>query len=362
MKILELSQALREKGIPVSIRSTKLACAVFEIFKDEFYLKKALASVYVKDKKQLDLFEKTFMEVFHGIEEEDQDKIQLRTISDSNMTIENVNVTFEEEIDFRPPIDDLLEIDLDERNILERDVSTLNFFEPEIFELCKKLGLRIANRRTRRFKNAKRGGPDIRKSIRKNLKYGGTLIELIKKRPSIKKSQHLFLSDVSGSCDWISNWFFCIIYAAQHTFYNSRFFDFDNKIVETTKALQEEDLLDAFRNIRESRQKNMMLHGTSNMYTAFKEFRDTVKFQPRSYIIILSDCRDWAGPREDGIPKSAKVLGELSQRCRKILVLNPEDKNKWDVVDSCVSYYEDAGAVIREVRNLRQLAETIEKI
>jgi len=42
--------------------------------------------------------------------------------------------------------------------------------------------------------------------------------------------------------------------------------------------------------------------------------------------------------------------------------LNPEDKNKWDVVDSCVSYYIDAGASVREVRSLRQLAETIEKI
>lgn len=40
-----------------------------------------------------------------------------------------------------------------------------------------------------------------------------------------------------------------------------------------------------------------MLHGTSNMYTAFREFLENVSFTGRSYIVILSDCRDWAGPK-----------------------------------------------------------------
>ncbi|MEM4525282.1 MAG: VWA domain-containing protein [Methanothermobacter sp.] len=364
MKILELSQVLRKKGIPVSIRSTKLAYSVYEIFKGSSHLKDALASVYVKDKKQLEVFEEAFNEVFHGKEKDEIEERKLKTRQDSGIVVEEPEgmVLVEEEIDFQPPIVDLPHLDRDERSLLEMDVSKLDFFDTRIFELCKKLGLKIANRRSRRFKGSRVGRPDIRKSIRKNLKYGGALIELINKKPSIKKSQHIFLCDVSGSCDWISNWFFCIVYAAQHTFYNSRFFDFDNKIVETTKALQEDDLLTAFQNLRVSRQQNMMLHGTSNMYTAFKEFKENVVFPPRSYIIILSDCRDWAGPREGGIPLSARVLEEICQRCRKVLILNPEDKSKWDVVDSCVSYYMDAGASVKEVRNLRQLAQTIEKI
>lgn len=364
MKILELSQVLRKKGIPVSIRSTKRACSVFEIFKDESHLKKALASVYVKDKEQLGIFEEAFDEVFHGIEKDEVEEIKLKSRSDSGIKVEKTKemVLVEEDMDFQPLIEDLLYLDHDERSLLERDVSSLDFFDTRLFELCRKLGLKIANRRSRRFKGSRMGRPDIRRSIRKNLKYGGALIELVNKKPSVKKSQHVFLCDVSGSCDWISNWFFCIVYAAQHTFYNSRFFDFDNKIVETTRALQEDDLMAAFRNLRVSRQQNMMLHGISNMYAAFKDFRDKVVFPPRSYVIILSDCRDWAGPREGGVPLSAMVLEEICQRCRKVLILNPEDRKKWDVVDSCVSYYMDAGAIVKEVRSLRQLAETIEKI
>lgn len=363
-KILELSDNLRRKGLPVSIRSTKLACSVYDIFKGRDQLKGALASVYVKDKRQLEVFEEAFNEVFHGTGKDQVEETKLKTRKDSGIKVENPNemVLIEDEIDFQPPIEDLIDLDHDERSLLERDVSSLDFFDTRLFELCKKLGLKIANRRSRRFKDSRMGRPDIRRSIRKNLKYGGALIELVNKKPSVKKSQHVFLCDVSGSCDWISNWFFCIVYAAQHTFYNSRFFDFDNKIVETTKALQEDDLMAAFRNLRVSRQQNMMLHGISNMYTAFKDFRDKVVFPPRSYIIILSDCRDWAGPRDGGVPMSAMVLEEICQRCRKVLILNPEDRKKWDVVDSCVSYYMDAGATVREVRSLRQLAETIERI
>ena len=40
-------------------------------------------------------------------------------------------------------------------------------------------------------------------------------------------------------------------------------------------------------------------------------------------------------------------------------ILNPEDKKKWDVVDSCVSLYRGAGAQVYEVSTLNQLAEFV---
>lgn len=41
-KILELSDNLRRKGVPVSIRSTKLAYSVYEIFNKGEHLRRAL--------------------------------------------------------------------------------------------------------------------------------------------------------------------------------------------------------------------------------------------------------------------------------------------------------------------------------
>ena len=58
---------------------------------------------------------------------------------------------------------------------------------------------------------------------------------------------------------------FGMVYAAQTSFHRAKTFDFDNKTIETTSALEEARLLDAFVKVRDLRQKSSMIHGTSNM-------------------------------------------------------------------------------------------------
>jgi uncharacterized protein with von Willebrand factor type A (vWA) domain len=153
-----------------------------------------------------------------------------------------------------------------------------------------------------------------------------------------------------------------MVYASQNSFKKARTFEFDNKTVETTSALEEPNLLDAFIKVRDIRQKNMMIHGTSNMHSSFESFKEQADLNKKSYLLILSDCRDWAGPKSAKKPLSAEVLDYMVNKSKKVLILNPEPINKWNVVDSCVSYYEDAGAEFFEVRNLEQLAELITRI
>src|SRR5690606_11377975 len=105
-----------------------------------------------------------------------------------------------------------------------------------------------------------------------------------------------------------------------------------------------------------------MIHGTSNMYQAFTDFQDRATLNGRSNLIILSDCRDWAGPKEDGRPLSASLIREMAGKSRRVLIFNPEENKKWDVVDSCVSFYRDAGAQVHEVRNLEQMARLVSVI
>jgi hypothetical protein len=58
-------------------------------------------------------------------------------------------------------------------------------------------------------------------------------------------------------------------------------------------------------------------------------------------------------------PLSSDGMEYIVNKSKKVIVLNPEPRNKWNVVDSCVSYYEDSGAEFFEVRNLEQLTELI---
>jgi len=379
-KIINFSNLLRSNSIPASIRSTQNACQVLKlVHTDDPRFKDALASVYVKEQKQLDIFDKLFEEHFRNSpkQEEQNSKEEKSTESStksswSTKTKEEWTISFQEdadskrkgseikidELNYHPPLEEYNK-QMEEYELLHKDINTLNSFEPNLFQLCQKLGKKIATVRNRRLRRAKIMRPDIRRTIRKNMQYGGALIELVKSRPKLKKNHHFFLNDVSGSCDWISNWFFCLVYAAQNSFRRVRVFDFDHKIVEMTSALEEQNLMDAFIKVRDVRQKNLMIHGTSNMYDAFLAFQDKVKLNRRSSLIILTDCRDWAGPKEGGKPLSAEIVGNMAQKSRKVMIFNPEARLKWDVVDSCVSEYREAGVEIHEVRNLSQLAQLI---
>ncbi|EKF84981.1 VWA containing CoxE family protein [Methanobacterium formicicum DSM 3637] len=382
-KIVTFSGLLREKGIPVSIRSTHTGTQVSKLIKeDDPLFKEALAAVYVKEQKQRESFNQLFEEFFGEVtvadsEDEKEDgtspspqknvwstkKTQKWVIHHQEDDANNCKAPeiSPNEFNYHPPLDDYTKTK-DDSDLLSRDINTLTSLDPELFILCQKIGKKIAMVRSRRQRQASIMRPDVRRTIRKNLQNGGALIDLVKSKPRIKKNHHFFLNDVSGSCDWISNWFFCLIYAAQNSFRRVRVFDFDHRTVETTNAMTEPSMMDAFIKVRDIRQKKLMIHGTSNMFQAFESFLDSVQLNRRSTLMILTDCRDWAGPKVDGIPESAHLVEKMSRKCHKVMIFNPEDKKKWDVVDSCVSHYRDAGAKIHEVRNLNQLATLVRDI
>jgi hypothetical protein len=380
--IVRFSRLLRENNIPASLRSTQTAYETLQLFKDdEKILNDALASVYIKNNQQRVKFDKVFKSVFEGVDEDNEESDEsegspssklaknkkllgghnysLKILNPSKLKIQDSEL---DNIDYRPPLDNYVDHGMDESELLQRDINHLTSFEPELLDLCQKLGKKIANKRVRRQKQAKNMRPDIRKTIRKNFKYGNTLLEIVKTKPRMKKNKHFFLNDVSGSCDWVSNWFFMMVYAAQNSFKKAKTFEFDNKTVETTSALEEPNLLDAFIKVRDIRQKNQMLHGTSNMHRAFESFKDQANLNNKSYVLILSDCRDWAGPKAGKRPLSADNMDYIVEKSKKVLILNPEPPKKWNVADSYVSYYEDSGAEFFEVRNLEQLAELIATI
>ena len=382
-KIVTFSGLLREKGIPVSIRSTHTGTQVSKLIdEDNPLFKEALAAVYVKEQKQRESFNQLFEEFFGEVtvadsEDEGDDgtspspqknvwstkksqKWVIHHQEDDGNNCKAPEIS-SNEFNYHPPLDEYNKTK-DDSDILSRDINTLKSLDPELFILCQRMGKKIAMIRSRRQRQARIMRPDVRRTIRKNLQNGGALIDLVKSKPRIKKNHHFFLNDVSGSCDWISNWFFCLIYAAQNSFRRVRVFDFDHRTVETTTAMTEPSMMDAFIKVRDIRQKKLMIHGTSNMFQAFESFLGSVQLNRRSTLMILSDCRDWAGPKVDGMPESAHLVEKMSRKCHKVMIFNPEDRKKWDVVDSCVSHYRDAGAEIHEVRNLNQLANLVRDI
>ena len=378
-KLAKFSGLLRENGIPASIRSTELACRAVDLIEiNDGNLQEALASIYLKNQRQRKKFNKVYENFFNEEKEDEEEKSLARGrkypfLKKYNVSVSGkrvINSDFGDDFDnyklsyIKNSLSDINNEGDKEGNLalLKKDLNMINNLQVDLVDLCQKLGMKIATKRSRQYKQSKKQKPDIRRSIRKNMKHGGTLLELIKSKPKIKKHNHYFLSDVSVSCDWISIWFFCMVYAAQNSFSRARAFEFDNKSVEITSALFEGDLRDAFIKVLKIRHNNSMIRGKSNMFTAFTDFEKYANLNSKSYLLILSDCRDWAGPKEEGVPKSAEIIEDMVKKSKRLLILNPEEKKKWDVADSCVSDYENAGAELFEVRNLEQLADLIIEI
>ncbi|AMD16928.1 von Willebrand factor A [Methanobrevibacter sp. YE315] len=382
-KIATLSAQLREKGMPVSVRSTQAAVKIYMDLgeEDRNLLKTAMMAVYVKDKYDIPKFNKVFDKIFATKEPEkklsndfDRSKAYRGTGPKSNkyiikkqgsmaQKVREEKITNEKlkMLSGQPLLDEVKKLERD-GELMNKDLTKLNRFDPRMLEICQRLGKRIANKRSRRKVQTHSHKIDIRRTIRANLKYGGVPFELVKSKPRPHKNEHLFLNDISGSCEWISSWFFMLMFSAQTAFKKSRMFEFDNKVIETTDALKEEYLIDSFIKVKDLRIKNMMVHGTSDMYSAFKSFQERANISNKSYVIILSDCRDWAGPKVHGIPASVDLVEEMVRDSKKVIILNPEDRKKWDIVDSCVSLYQDAGAQVFEVNTLNQLAQFVEQM
>ncbi|WP_458404061.1 VWA domain-containing protein [Methanobrevibacter sp.] len=381
-KIANLSAKLREQGLPVSIRSTQAATQIYMDLgqDDRQLLKTALMAVYVKDRYDIPKFMKVFEEVFKEEVKKEETKeldrgkayrgkgptsnkyvIKKQNNAYQKLNREKVNNEKLKMLSGQPLLEEVKQLERD-GELMNKDLTKLNRFDPRMLEICQRLGKRIANKRSRRKVQAHSHKIDMRRTIRNNLKYGGVPLDLIKAKPRPHKNEHLFLNDISGSCEWISSWFFMLMFSAQTAFKRSRTFEFDNKVIETTKALKEEYLIDSFIKVKDMRVKNMMVHGTSDMYSSFTKFQEMANINNKSYVIILSDCRDWSGPKVKGIPASVGVLEEIVRDSKKVVILNPEDRNKWDVVDSCVSLYEEAGAEVFEVNTLNQLAHFVEQM
>lgn len=378
-RIVALSHQLRDQGVNVSIRSTETACDVWELFKNETQLSKmqtALKSVYIKDPNDEKKFDEVFDEIFtEKAELEGEGDTAINSYDDSN----DDQSILPEDIMGLPdtqssdiPLQSMIPPDFDptqltqqkvhEKDILKTDINNINTFDERILDVCRKLGEKIANQRSKRRRNMKAHAINMPRTIRTNLKNGGKLINLQYAKPPIHKSKHLFLSDVSGSCDWISSWFFAILYGCQRSFDKIYSYEFDNKIIDTTESLKSESYYDSFLSITTQRMRRGMIHGKSDMANSFKEFNNKAHLNHRSIVIILSDCRDWNGKRENGILESAEILEKTVKQSEKVIIFNPESKSRWNTPTSCVNDYLNVGAEVHEIQNLDNLANLITKL
>ncbi len=183
------------------------------------------------------------------------------------------------------------------------------------YQLWKQMSLRLK----KKFKyTTGKGAVDIRKTIRRNLNNGGSLVELVKKNKKPQKNKLVMLLDVSGSMDKYSFFLLRFIWALKVNFKQVEVFLFSTKMVRATEYLNDHDLDNALALL--SKYVDHWSGGTKigECLDAFNKQYGKKVLNRRSLTIMLSDGLDTGDQNQ-----LSEALIKIKKRTRQLIWLNP---------------------------------------
>ncbi len=231
-------------------------------------------------------------------------------------------------------------------NLERRDLDRMRVL---VRQMAKKLAARYAKTRRRRL----RGQLDIRRTMRRNMGWGGIPFITVWKQKRIEKPRVMVLCDVSGSVAPMSQFLLMFLYALNEALSDIRSFAFAGSLIEVSEILEKEPVEQAITKIMET-----IGFGSSNFGNSFADFEDgwMQHVTPKTTIIILGDAR---GNRTD--PRT-EIVSRMSQRSKRIIWLNPEYKSAWGTGDSDMYRYAPFCNLVTVCNTLRHLERAITDI
>ena len=191
--------------------------------------------------------------------------------------------------------------------------------------LIEKLAKRLATLHARRQKRSKRGLLDVRKTLRKNQSHDGLLIDLKWRHVEVSRPRLITMCDVSGSVAAVSRFLLMFLYSLDEVMPRTRSFAFSHACGEITDLFERKDPEAALT-------EALMRHGggSTDYGKSFTDLAHMVMddLDHKTTLMVLGDGRSNYGD------PGHEILREMSNRCRRVVWLNPESKALWDTGDS----------------------------
>lgn len=216
-----------------------------------------------------------------------------------------------------------------------RDLKNISPDEwPQVMKLIQQLSQRLAAQALGRYQaRGKRGGIDMRHTLRENLRYGGVLL---KRRFRVKRQSRpkfVLLCDISGSMMKYTEFIVQFIYGLSSAVSGIETYAFSDHLVELTGKIR------AGRTVQEMLETALPeaskeWGGGTNLAIALEELakNHAQTFNRRTVLIILSDTQTLEGER------AARLLKNFRGRVREILWLNTLPENRWSETKT-VAYF-----------------------
>ena len=242
---------------------------------------------------------------------------------------------------------------LDEKDFLFTDAEERR----KLLKETKNLGLILANKFVKYTKSASKGKLLFRKTIRKSLKNGGSLYDIVLKPKIKKKPRLILLCDISGSMALYSLFGLTLLFGVVQRFRSVHAFVFIDGITDITKELKNLK----FNNINKILTNwNQYVHvdGHSDYDKSFKDLLDEKIISNSSFntLIVIGDARN------NYRPINTETIDKLSKKFQNIYWMNPERSQYWNAGDSQFHHYQSISKKYSEVRNFEQLKTFIKSI
>ena len=195
-----------------------------------------------------------------------------------------------------------------------------------VFKMAKKL-IAIHSKRRKTFK---RGQLDVRKTLRRNMKYDGMLFDVKWKSQKVDRPKVMCICDVSGSVSNYSRFLLMFLYSLTEVMPKVRAFAFSSDLGEVTRLFEQNNLEDAM-----AKTMRDFGNGSTDYGQMLEDFRSNVMkdVNGKTTVIILGDARNnYGNPRHE-------ILREIYDKAQRVIWLNPEPKSAWTVGDAEMKKY-----------------------
>jgi uncharacterized protein with von Willebrand factor type A (vWA) domain len=184
----------------------------------------------------------------------------------------------------------------------------------ELASLMQRLRLQVPTRRTRRREAARRGDPDLRRTLRRSFRTGGEPVERAWRARRRRRRRLVLLLDVSGSMADYSRALVLFARAALQADTRWEAFCFGTRLTRVTRALGDADPQEALRRAAE---EVVDWNGGTRIGAALRALTRT-NVARGSVVVICSDGLDVGDPE-----LLRTEMARLSRLAHRVVWLNP---------------------------------------
>ncbi len=358
--IVQFCRFLRQKGFAVGVEEEAITLEALQLidYTDPSIFSIAVKATLCRSKTQAEEFDALFNDYWHQLSKAIDAKIKdFKKQKPASQQVSFKSLKTWLHGNRNDETEETATYSINEK-LSKKDFSSIPDDEvDELMLLIRALAKRLAAKKNRRYEfSHKIKMPDLRRTLRKNLRRGGELLELAYRKPKRNRGKLVLLCDVSKSMELYTAFLIQFMYAFQQVYGRMETFTFGTSLKKITPLLKENNFREALQLL--GAENNDWAGGTriGESLDSFVNVYSKKMLDSKTIVIILSD--GWDKGNLELLKKSMRFI---QIRSKKIIWLNPlAGYNSFtpDVVGMQTAMpFIDVFAPVHNVESLRRLGK-----